>query len=271
MFSQLRLPVLLVAAVGGPYMLSETESGQGVMSSLSDRLNTLRPSTVSSGTATAAVDVAELRESGYAGHAHHEVERLRPVNSARFRYDTEVARRLGGLPNDPQQDPRLTGATTAELAEVLRFDITPAWVISRFARVSTVLADVNLEGLRVPVVTGTNPDDVAGTLTYYFDRSQKLQRLTLHGFTGDPRKVTHLASEGLKMSHQPTLEAGVMVRAWNGNPVHFLRLTHAPVVFSDAVHQKYTVFLELNHPDLPYGISPEASRVVGVDHGSGRW
>ena len=54
-------------------------------------------------------------------------------------------------------------------------------------------------------------------------------------------------------------------------PVHFLRLTHAPIVYADAVHQKYTVFLELNQPNLPYGISPEAQKIVAADRSTGRW
>ena len=50
-----------------------------------------------------------------------------------------------------------------------------------------------------------------------------------------------------------------------------MRLTHAPVVYSDAVHQKYTVFLELNQPDLAYGISNEARKIVLSERQSGRW
>ena len=123
----------------------------------------------------------------------------------------------------------------------------------------------------MPEVTGTQADDVAGTLTYYFDQSRKLQRVMVHGFTGDPSKLVEIMTKHYGLRHEPTLEAGVFTRRWNGRPVHFLRLSRAPVVYSDAVHQKYTVFLELNQPDLAFGISPEAQRIVNSDQRSGRW
>ena len=207
----------------------------------------------------------------YANHAHHEVETLRKTRSDQFRYEQELARKLGGIPRHSGTEPELVGARISDLREVMRFDISPDWVINRFARVSTVLADLSMEGLRVPVVTGTQADDLAGTLTYYFDKQGTLQRLTIHGFTGHPAKLVGTMTRHYGLQSEPSLEAGVYTRRWNGLPVHFLRLTHAPVVYSDAVHQKYTVFLELNQPNLAYGISSEAKRIVASDRGSGRW
>ena len=167
--------------------------------------------------------------------------------------------------------PTLVGTRINDLREVMRFDISPEWVIQRFARVSTVLADLQLEGLRVPIVTGTRVDDMAGTLTYYFDGAGRLQRVTMHGFTGDPARLVGAMTQHYGLTREPSLEAGVFTKRWNGKPVHFLRLTHAPVVHADAVHQKYTVFLELNQPNLAYGISYEARRIVDSDRLSGRW
>ena len=182
-----------------------------------------------------------------------------------------MASRLGGTPEDAQQVPTLVGGKVDDLRDVLRFDITPQWVLNRFSRVSTVLADLRLEGLRVPLVTGTKADDLAGTLTYYFDPSRKLQRVTIHGFTGDPGRLVDTMTKYYGLQNEPNLEAGVYTKRWNAQPVHFLRLTHAPVIYSDAVHQKYTVFLELNQPDLFFGISQEAGRIVNSDRASGRW
>ena len=192
----------------------------------------------------------------------HEVETLRRSHTDQFRYDEELARKLGGLPPQPGSEPELVVRRVGDLREVLRFDISPDWVINRFSRVSTVLADLNLKGLRVPIVTGTRADDMAGTLTYYFDHRGALQRVTIHGFTGHPAKLVGTMTQFYGLQSEPALEAGVYTRRWNGLPVHFLRMTHAPVVYSDAVHQKYTVFLELNQPNLAYGISDEAKRVV---------
>ena len=264
MIPRLRTIAILAAATGGPYLASDTDWGRSAMSSVTSALP-------SGEYFTTANTTADGVDAGYGNHAHHEVEKLRRQDPSRYRYDRAVAEKLAGTPTDPNAVPTLAGVPVNDLREVMRFDITPNWVIQRFSRVSTVLADVQMEGLRVPVVTGTRADDLAGTLTYYFDRTDKLQRVTIHGFTGDPKRLVGAMTEHYGMTHEPNLEAGVYTKRWNGNPVHFLRLTHAPVVYSDAVHQKYTVFLELNQPNLAYGISPEAHRIVSSDRMSGRW
>ncbi len=262
MFSRLRIASLLAVAAGGPYVASETDWGQSAMNMFGDATGV---------TTTAYRSDGEPVSYTGAAHAHHEVETLRGTNSARYRLEEDLARKLGAIPSDPGATPQLAGMRVTDLREVLRFDIAPDWVISRFARVSTVLADLSLEGLRVPIVTGTRADDLAGTLTYYFDQQGKLQRVTFHGFTGDPSKLVQTMTTNYGLATEPTLEAGVFTKRWNGIPVHFLRLTHAPIVYADAVHQKYTVFLELNQPSLVYGISSEARRIVASDRHSGRW
>lgn len=265
MFARLMTPVLLTASTaGGWYVVSETDWARSAMNSVSEVATSRAPYL-----ATAADDSPDTVE--YGNHALHQVERLRESDPNRYRYETELAQKLGGLPADPRVAPQLAGIEVQDLREVMRFDITPDWVVQRFARVSTVLADLRLDGLRVPIVTGTRSDDVAGTLTYYFDHGGKLQRLTIHGFTGDPNRLTASMTGTYGLTREPSLEAGVYTKRWNGQPVHFLRLSRAPVIYSDAVHQKYTVFLELNQPSLAYGISAEASRIVASDQHSGRW
>ncbi|MGA2798616.1 MAG: DUF6690 family protein, partial [Thermoguttaceae bacterium] len=102
-------------------------------------------------------------------------------------------------PGDKSADPLLPpsrptalsveGAPTPALADVLRFDVSPAWVLQRWPRVSTDLALLQLHGYRVPLVTGTKANDVAGSLTYYFNPAQQVQQITLRGTTGDPRAI----------------------------------------------------------------------------------
>ena len=243
---------MIAAAVGGPYAAHESQWGQRWL-----------------GTVTPVSSSTVVTGSDYANHAHHQVERLRPSNPADYRYGQTTAVKLGGMSDDAIPD--LTGADVRDLREILRFDVSPDWVMSRFARVTTVLADTRLEGLRVPVVTGIQATDIAGTMTYFFDRSGHVQRIMLHGFTGDPSRLIDAMTTHYGLSRSPSLEAGVYTRAWNGSAVHFLRLSHAPVVYSDAVHQKYTVFLELNQPSLAYGTSEEARRVISSDRGAMRW
>ncbi|TWU49148.1 DUF6690 family protein [Rubripirellula reticaptiva] len=259
MFSRIQTAALLAAAAGGPYVASETDWGRSAMGILGDTTNV----SYHGGTTAPAYNGAS--------HAHHEVETLRGSDASRYRLDEDLARKLGAIPVNPAAAPTLAGTRVNDLREVIRFDISPDWVIQRFSRVSTVLADLKLEGLRVPIVTGIRADDIAGTLTYYFDHQGKLQRCSFHGFTGDPNKLVQTMTANYGLAAEPALEAGVFTKRWNGIPVHFLRLTHAPVVYSNAVHQKYTVFMELNQPSLVYGISAEARRIVDADRHSGRW
>ena len=265
----LRLIGILGVAAVTPYIATETEFGRSAMSRVSGIFGETTSRDGERVTGVIADPVS--RASSYANHAHYEVERLRDRDASRYRYSEEMARKLGAIPENRKDAPSLTGSNVPDLRAVIRFDITPDWVIGRFHRVTTVLADLSLEGLRVPIVTGTRADDIAGTLTYYFDNTGKLQRLTIHGFTGDPRRFAQTMATGYGMQRERALEAGVFTKRWNGHPVHFMRLTHAPVVYSDAVHQKFTVFLELNQPNLAYGISDEARQIMTTDHQTGRW
>jgi hypothetical protein len=262
--SSLRYTVsgLVAAAAVGPYAATETELGRQAVSQVTSVF-------VDDASVAGVAGAASTPE--YASHSHYEIESLNKVGSDQYRYSPELARKLGGLPADPSAQPTLSGQQIRDLREILRFDISPDWVINRFSRVSTVLADMNLKGLRVPIVTGIKADDVAGTLTFYFDQSDRLQRLTFHGFTGDTRRFAGVMVTHYGLQREPALEAGAYTKRWNGSPVHFMRLTHAPVVYSDAVHQKYTVFLELNQPNLAYGISNEARKIVDSDRHTGRW
>lgn len=261
----LKITGLLAAAALGPYVATETDLGRSAVSQVDGIFGA--PITTTAGRSPLGRPTAG--PSTYANHAHYEVEELRKNRT--YRYDEETARKLGAIPQDPNAAPSLAGYRVNDLREVMRFDITPEWVIGRFSRVSTVLADMNLEGLRVPIVTGIRADDLAGTLTYYFDHSGHLQRLTIHGFTGDTKRFSEAMVTHYGLQREPALEAGAYTKRWNGRPTHFMRLTHAPVVYSDAVHQKYTVFLELNHPNLAFGISKQASKIVDSDHHTGRW
>lgn len=268
-----KIAVLAVAA-GTPYIANETQWGRDASTSISQTFQSTGAPALWSDSAGEAQPggITQTRGSDrYPIHAHHQVETLRPVSSVRYRYEEDLARKLGAISKDGGEAPSLAGNNVEDIREALRFDLTPPAILNRFSRVSTVLADLQLEGLRVPVVTGIQADDLAGTLTYYFDKSGKIQRINLHGFTGDTQRIVSTLNNHYGLQAEPTLDAGVFTRRWNGIPVHLLRITHAPVVFSDAVHQKYTVFLELNQPNLQYGISEEARRIVQTDRWTGRW
>ena len=54
--------------------------------------------------------------------------------------------------------PRADRLPLPSLAEVLRLDVTVEWVLQRWPRVTTGLPQLQLQGYRVPLVTGTKDD-----------------------------------------------------------------------------------------------------------------
>ncbi len=280
---------LLTAAVGVPYTATETEFGRSTVQMITGSEQSA---------ATGAVTWSERDGMELGTHALRDVEGIWEQTIDRYRYgqspplqsinrlastsgretvvgQTEPSANATGAAAAAGYQPAgassLVGQPVQDLRDVLRFDITPDWVTQRFSRVSTVLAELNLDGLRVPLVTGVSAGDLAGSISYYFDRQSRLQRVMLHGFTGDATSVVNTMTQYYGLQPEPSLEAGVYTRRWNGRPVHFLRISRAPIVYSDATHHKFIVFLELNQPDLGYGISEEAQRIISVDRSTGRW
>ncbi|MBS0265326.1 MAG: hypothetical protein JSS02_25555 [Planctomycetes bacterium] len=88
----------------------------------------------------------------------------------------------------------VTGYDVSDFGKIFRFDLTPQVIQQRWTRVSTSLSDEQWQGYRVPLVTGTADNDLAGSLTYYFDHQSKLRRITFLGTTGNPKRfVTYMA------------------------------------------------------------------------------
>ena len=143
---------------------------------------------------------------------------------------------------------RLTGSI--DPAEILRFDITTGWVMSRWERVSAGLADIDLQGYRVPLVTGTSHDDLAGSLTYYFDKQQQVQRITFHGTTGNPHKLVALVTGRYNFLRQVTSDPSLYLYQvkWNGKPQSELRIKTARVVRADTPHNRYQIDLAMRRP-----------------------
>ncbi len=144
----------------------------------------------------------------------------------------------------------LEGRTVQDLGEVLRFDGTPAWVMARWPRVSSGLAELDLQGYRVPLVTGTGAGDLAGSLTYYFDKSQKVAYITFRGTTGDPRKLVAHVTSRFSFVEQKTEDPslGLYQVKWNGKPQSELRIRPVPVVRANQPHARYEVDLAMQRP-----------------------
>jgi hypothetical protein len=145
------------------------------------------------------------------------------------------------------------------LAEAIRFDLTPEWVTARWPRVTTVAGEAKQLGLRVPLVSGTEPSDVAGSLTYYFDQKHELQRITLLGVTGDDAQLVQLAVGNFGLRPTQTSDRGLYYGGDVNEPTSSLRVSHLPVISAAAPNARLQVALDLKRADVAK-ITPESAQ-----------
>jgi hypothetical protein len=233
--------LLLAGAAGGPYVLYETDAGQAARSTATQALG----GNPTMGDATAG---SSANNSWWGSSS----------------VGTSSA-------NASQAAPALSVTQINSLAEVLRFDIPPAWVMQNFPTVNTGVGDMYLDGLRVPLITGTRPDDLVGTLTYYFDRFQRVQRISLHAVTGDPTRIGTEIQRNYRLQQQPALGGGLYTTNWNGSPTSILHITPATVITAEQQNARFTVFLEINQPGLQYGLSAQAQALIQSGKQMNRW
>ncbi len=158
--------------------------------------------------------------------------------------------------------PSLVGGGGQDIRQVLRFDIDPRWVTEYWSHVETFSAERNLLGMRVPIVTGTQAHDVAGSLTYFFDTRHRLQRVVLHGRTGDERPLVQFAEQAFGLRAEPALAAGLYIARWNGEPHNILYARFAPLVRSDVPHSRFDVWMEINQLDIGVQLSAESQAIL---------
>lgn len=161
----------------------------------------------------------------------------------------------GGMTPDLQKK----GTAYQRIASALRMDVSPEWVFSRWNRKSTKLANIDRFGVRVPFVSGTQPDDIAGSLTYYFGSGNQVERISFHGKTGDPRALNHLVTRVYGLTPQQPIHPGEQLfqSRWNNRVKSELRLKLAPVLSSDTKFNAFEVSLELERPDSNHFLEDE--------------
>ena len=144
----------------------------------------------------------------------------------------------------------LEGLPTYSLGEVLRMDVNKEWVYHRWARKSTGLAEVDLFGIRVPLVSGTRMTDIAGSLTYYFDRAGQVQKIRLVGKTADTTEVVNLLAQryGFRPA-LPRVAGEQLYQVQNKGRVESeLRTVPESVLWATSPHDSFSVVLEINRP-----------------------
>jgi hypothetical protein len=140
--------------------------------------------------------------------------------------------------------------TKDDLADVFRWNVTTSWILGHWPRVSAGLSDVEMQGYRVPLVTGPATDDLAGSLTYYFNKRQRVQRITFFGTTGDSRRLVALLATKFgfvrELNDDPSL---FLYRVRDGRKVvSELRIKPAHVVRADEPFSRFEVALLIERP-----------------------
>ena len=157
---------------------------------------------------------------------------------------TQYDPRLG--PNPKSDETPIVG-----MAEAFRLDVTPNWVMSRWPRVSSNSQAEQFHGMRVALITGTHEDDLAGSLTYYFNAAQKCAEITFTGTTGEPGRLINLMISRFGFKPYGNNDPGVLryETRWNGTTLSELTIHSAPVIHSSAPFARYKIQLLLVNTD----------------------
>jgi len=141
-----------------------------------------------------------------------------------------------------------------DMNEVFRFDISPDWVVTRFPRVTTGLAILNLQGYRVPLVTGTAEDDLVGTITYYFDASRQVRRIVFEGTTGNPNRLLAFLATYYGFVYRPTNNPAVYLyvvpeEGSRGETHSYLWIRPRGILTSTDPQHRFDLSLVLERPE----------------------
>lgn len=203
-------PLLLAAAVGVPYAAT---NGPGLDSIWNQDTATSAPDARSTTGAAPGSQAAGMPGSG-----------------------------LGSYPG--------AGLQPIPLPQVLNFNVSKAWVYQRWDRKTTALSELDLDGVRVPLVTGTSVGDVAGSLTYYFDEQGQVQRIALVGCTGNTTQLEQLVTHHFGFQRQATPIAGQRLYQLKSGDKVFgeLRLRPAAVIVSNDPFDSFAIDFQLQRP-----------------------
>lgn len=149
-----------------------------------------------------------------------------------------------------------------DFREAFRFDANPQWLQKNWPHVSSSPSLDGYAGYRVPLVTGPNPQDITGALTYYFNNKGLCERITFYGYAADPSRIIHLATETFGLSASRDLGSGTYTGMYSRRVRSFLAIDAATNVVSQSAQKKAQITFEVNNPKGKFMLSPEVSRIV---------
>lgn len=218
MFSRaLRIPLLMAAAVGVPYVATNGPE-------LGDLLD------------FSSANQAGSDPGGTAAGAHSQ-QPISPTQGP-------------GSVLYPVETP-LEGVKDVSLDEIFRLDVSKEWVYRRWSRKSTALSELGLYGIRVALVTGTELHDLAGSLTYFFGQDGRVQRISFRGRTGDTTQLVKLAVGRFGLQQQASAIVGEQLfQIRRGDQVFSeLRTRPTSVLWASSPHDSFLVNFELQRGD----------------------
>ena len=149
-----------------------------------------------------------------------------------------------------------------DFREVFRFDANTQWLQNNWPRISIVASREDYTGYRVPLVTGPNPDDLTGSLTFYFDRTNMCQRISFSGVVSDPNRLLRFARDTFQMQPEQRLGPGIYTTEVARQVRSLLAIESPKVLYADQSQQTLNVTLELNNPRGNFRLSQELQAMV---------
>jgi len=135
------------------------------------------------------------------------------------------------------------------LQEVLRFNVSKEWVYQNWERKSTGLSDPELFGIRVPLVTGTQRTDLAGSLTYQFDAQGQVQHISFRGRTADTTALVNFLVQTYQFQRMQAPAGEQLYQVRDGDRVYSeLRTMPESVLLEASPLGSFGVVLELGRP-----------------------
>jgi hypothetical protein len=167
------------------------------------------------------------------------------------------------IPNPVTQSPaapRLDGAQFTSVAQIFRFDVTKEWVYRNWSRKTTSPTDVGLFSVRVPLVMGTQPAALAGSLTYFFNSQGQVEHISFRGRTGDTTPLVQLLTRYYQFQRVegPVGEQLYQVRSEDGVQSE-LRTKPEAIVRSSTPQQSIAVELEFARPGSQRFLPPHGA------------
>ncbi len=186
---------------------------------------------------------------------------LPPVSNLDASAATATGDPASALPGRALEAPYLVGPPGLPIENLLSFEVTHQWVRENWSRVTTQIADLELQGWRVPVVL-EDGYNLVGSVTYYFDRQRRVQRILLHGYTESPLAILNLAISRYGMRRLPTAIPGELFVARVGNQTAGVLYGRYAPVLKAGEPKRCEVMLELNRIGSVYGVGTELKKVL---------